>query len=383
MDELTDQVQTDEDMHDVIIVGAGAAGIGVAVALREIGVENLLVLDRHEVGASFQRWPREMRFITPSFTSNAFGLLDLNAVVGGTSPAFTLDREHPSGEAYAAYLSTVAEHFEVPVQAGVNVRMLLPQPDGTFDVQTDERRLHARHVIWAAGEFQYPDRLPFPGAEHCRHNADVPAWADLEGDRFTVIGGYESAIDAAVALARLQRSVTVLARTPTWDSDHPDPSISLSPFTRERLEWAVESGMVDLVGGVDVASVNESDQGYAVTAGDGRSWESPTKPIIATGFIGSIGYLDGLVERDDEGGLVVSEEADESTLVPGLFVVGSQLVHRGVRFCFIYKFRQRFGVVAASIAARLGLETEETIEAWRDAGMYLDDLSCCEESCAC
>lgn len=372
-----------ERMRDVIVVGAGAAGIGVAAALREVGVEDVLVIDRHEVGASFRRWPREMRFITPSFTSNAFGLLDLNAVVAGTSPAFTLDHEHPSGEAYAAYLATVAEHFEVPVQAGVNVRMVLPQADATFEVQTDERRLRARHVIWAAGEFQYPDRLPFPGAEHCRHSADVPAWEDLEGDRFTVIGGYESAIDAAVALARRQRSVTVLARTPTWDSEHPDPSISLSPFTRERVEWAVESGMVDLVGGAHVTSVAECEQGYAVKTADGRTWESSTKPIIATGFAGSLGYLDGLVERDEEGALVVSEEADESTLFPGLFVVGSQLSHRGVRFCFIYKFRQRFGVVAAAIADRLGLETEEAIAAWRDAGMYLDDLSCCEESCAC
>jgi putative flavoprotein involved in K+ transport len=374
---------TDQSMHDVIIVGAGPAGIGVAVALREVGVHDILVLDRHEVGASFKRWPREMRFITPSFTSNAFGLLDLNAIVAGTSPAYTLDQEHPSGEAYAAYLATVAEHFEVPLQAGVNVRMLLPQPDGTFEVQTDEQRIRARHVIWAAGEFQYPDRLPFPGAEHCRHNADVTAWADLEGDRFTIIGGYESAIDAAVALARRQRSVTVVSRTPAWDNDHPDPSISLSPFTRERLDWAVESGMVDLVGDAEVTGVAECEAGYAVTAADGRSWESATKPIIATGFVGSLGYLEGLVERDDEGTLVVSEEADESTLVPGLFVVGSQLVHRGVRFCFIYKFRQRFGVVAASIAERLGHETEEAIAAWRDAGMYLDDLSCCEESCAC
>jgi len=383
MDELTDQVQTDEDLHDVIIVGAGTAGIGVAVALREIGVENLLVLDRHEVGASFQRWPREMRFITPSFTSNAFGLLDLNAVVGGTSPAFTLDREHPSGEAYAAYLSTVAEHFEVPVQAGVNVRMLLPQPDGTFDVQTDERRLHARHVIWAAGEFQYPDRLPFPGAEFCRHSADVPAWAELEGDEFTVIGGYESAIDAAVALARRQKNVTVLARSPMWESEHPDPSISLSPFTRERLDWAIESGLVDLVGGAEVTSVTECGEGYAVVSADGRSWASPTKPVIATGFIGSLSYLDGLVEQGEAGELIVSEEADESTLTPGLFVVGSQLVHRGVRFCFIYKFRQRFGIVADAIGQRLGIDTASAVEAWKAEGMYLDDLSCCEESCAC
>ena len=91
----------------------GAAGLGCAVALREFGVDDIIILDRHEVGASFRRWPQEMRFITPSFTSNAFGLLDLNAIVPGTSPAFTLDREHPSGSAYAEYLDNVVEHYEL------------------------------------------------------------------------------------------------------------------------------------------------------------------------------------------------------------------------------------------------------------------------------
>ena len=77
--------------YDVVIVGAGAAGIGCAVALRDLGLERFVILERHEIGASFARWPEEMRFITPSFTSNGFGLLDLNAVALNTSPAFTLN----------------------------------------------------------------------------------------------------------------------------------------------------------------------------------------------------------------------------------------------------------------------------------------------------
>ena len=80
---------------------------------------------------------------------------------------------------------------------------------------------------------------------------------------------------------------------------------------------------------------------------------------------------------------VVTEEADESTLVPGLFIAGPMLHHRGVSFCFIYKFRQRFAIVADAIAQRLGVDTKEAVAARRAAGMYLDDLSCCAESCAC
>jgi hypothetical protein len=47
----------------------------------------------------------------------------------------------------------------------------------------------------------------------------------------------------------------------------------------------------------------------------------------------------------------------------------------------MYKYRQRFGVVAEAIASSLGLETEEFIEAYRGWGMFLDDLSCCGQEC--
>ena len=63
------------DEYDVIIVGAGAAGVGVAIALVHAGVENFLIVDRDTVGSSFAAWPEETKFITPSFPSNSIGCL--------------------------------------------------------------------------------------------------------------------------------------------------------------------------------------------------------------------------------------------------------------------------------------------------------------------
>ncbi|MFD3226496.1 NAD(P)-binding domain-containing protein [Rahnella aceris] len=53
--------------REVIIVGAGPAGVGIAALLRRIAVQDILIVDSHEAGASFLRWPEETRFITPSF----------------------------------------------------------------------------------------------------------------------------------------------------------------------------------------------------------------------------------------------------------------------------------------------------------------------------
>ena len=100
---------------DVAIVGAGPAGLGMALALSRLSGLRQVVLEAGEVGESFRRWPRQTRFITPSFYSNPFGMADLNAISEASSPAIFSGTEHPDGQQYADYLSLVAEGHELPV----------------------------------------------------------------------------------------------------------------------------------------------------------------------------------------------------------------------------------------------------------------------------
>jgi len=105
----TAQISQDDDNLDVVIVGAGASGVGVGLMLMShfgIDRKRMLVLERGtRVGESFRQWPKEMRFISPSFNQAGWtSSLDLNSIAHGTSPAeFTLE-EHPTGEQYADYL---------------------------------------------------------------------------------------------------------------------------------------------------------------------------------------------------------------------------------------------------------------------------------------
>lgn len=370
--------------RQVLVIGAGPAGLGCALALQAAGVEDVLVLDQKGVGASFEAWPEQMRLLTPSFHSNAFGFADLNAISPETSPADFLNTQHPSGREYALYLRAVVNHYEVAVETGVRVTGLCRARDH-FVVATSKGPLTAKFVIWAVGEFSRPDDGGIRGADLCLHNSRVRDWEQTAagGRQFTLIGGYESGMDAAVNLMRLGKEVHLLSRGHPWDSDDPDPSRSLSPHTRDRLKTALleAPGSIHFYKNAEVLGVRRVGGGYELEVRDGRPFHSPAQPILCTGFRGALEPVRELWEWRG-GSPVFSEEADESTLAPGLFYSGPSLQHRGMLFCFIYKYRARFGVIAREIAGRLGIETGGGFDLWRQRGFLLDDLKCCAD-CQC
>jgi hypothetical protein len=158
--------------------------------------------------------------------------------------------EHPSGEAYAFYLTALADANGLNVQTGTEVTAVRPAAKGVgFWVDVDKaggreegtppmEPLRARYVIWAAGEFQYPSApgasqmTPdlFPGAELCRHNSSVRSWKELPGDDYVVVGGYESGMDAAFNLAACGKRCTVAASKRCWTTTTDDPSSELAPY---------------------------------------------------------------------------------------------------------------------------------------------------------
>ncbi|MDF1826615.1 MAG: NAD(P)-binding domain-containing protein [Verrucomicrobiales bacterium] len=368
--------------QDVIIVGAGPAGLGCAAALKECGIENILTLDRREVGAAFSSWPAQMRMISPSFHSNPFGQPDLNAITPHTSPADYLHSEHPTGPEYAKYLQAVSTYYELNIQTGITVSAV-EKSIGGLEVRTGEKTFYAQHVIWAAGEFFFPNDNEIRGREYCLHNSEVEDWKNLPGVEHAVIGGFESGIDAAIHLARAGKSVHLLSRGEPWHHDSTDPSRMLSPFTRDRLKdvFLTAPGTIRFYRDADIVEVVKQGQDYLILDREGEPFEISTPPILCTGFNGGLGPVASHF-TDDDGQLSFTEEADESPTLPGLFYSGPMLQHRQSIFCFIYKYRGRFGIIAREIAERLGREWEAPLRQWQERGFLIEDLDCCTD-CTC
>lgn len=194
-----------------------------------------------------------------------------------------------------------------------------------------------------------------------------------------MIGGYESGADAAFHLASAGKLVRVLDRAAPWTLSESDPSVALSPFTHDRPQSV--NGAVELVAKAKVHGVTRTNGHFTVIAKDGRRWGTASQPILAAGFTGGLAAVKDHFTWTRAGRALLTE-CDESTRTPGLFVVGPQVRHKNVIFCFIYKYRQRFAVVENEIARRLDRATEP-LEVYRHEQMLLDDLSCCGEECAC
>ncbi|MBT2571509.1 NAD(P)/FAD-dependent oxidoreductase [Planococcus sp. ISL-110] len=365
----------------ITIIGAGPAGIGMGVLLRQSGVEDFVIIEKDTVGSTFFQWPKETKLITPSFTAHGFGQLDLNAILPDTSPAYTFGKEHLSGEEYGDYLDLIAGHYDLPVREHTMVHHIEKRGE-RYWIQTDEEGDGhlSDSIIVACGEFQFPKR-PFSAGLHYR---DVVSWGELEGPRM-VIGGGESSADAAFHLASKGEQVDVYYSADSWFDTAVDPSRTLSPFTRERISSPAIAGKITQHSQKKAVSVEQDADllGYTVTFEDGTSITTENEPIICTGFSHGAKQFGELFEWNEEG-LPLLTDKDESTIAPSVFLIGPSVRQAKTIFCFIYKFRQRFAIVAEELFDRHQLAHNPAVfNSYKAASMYLSDLSCCENECAC
>jgi len=191
---------------DVLIIGAGQAGLGVAYWLRRITGLQIQVIERAAVGNSWlERWD-SLRLFTPRRFSALPGM------------RFPAGEDFPDKREVADYLRGYAERFALPVETGHQVRRLR-QSGSLFCAQTDRAEFQARHVVVAAGPFSRPY---LPSANNVLdhgvfqlHSAAYRRPTDIAEGEVVVVGGGNSAAQLAVELARTHR-VTMVSPRPPW-----------------------------------------------------------------------------------------------------------------------------------------------------------------------
>jgi putative flavoprotein involved in K+ transport len=132
------------DALDVLVIGAGQAGLAVAYHFRQAGLRFLVVDADAEVGAAWRKRWDSLTLFTPA---------QYDALPGMAFPA--PGDTYPTAADVADYLQSYADRFELPILLNTRVTRLGRDGEG-FAVDTNRGLLHARQVVVATGPFQTP-----------------------------------------------------------------------------------------------------------------------------------------------------------------------------------------------------------------------------------
>jgi thioredoxin reductase len=222
-----------EDAVDLLIVGAGPAGLACALEARRRGLSMLLIDREQDVGGAVARYPRRKLVMTEPFELPLLGRLRR--------------QEYEKEELVALWQDAAARH-ELPFRGGETLLGIERDEDGSFRIATDAGEHRARAVCLCVGRRGVPRRLGVPGEQLPKVAHQLYDASSYSGRRVLVVGGGDSAVETALALAEQDGNEVVLAhRRSAFDR--------IRTRNEERLRAAVAGRRIALLLDSEVAAI--------------------------------------------------------------------------------------------------------------------------------
>ena len=237
----------EEEPLDLLIVGAGPAGIACGLQAKVEGLRYRIV-DQEGFGGTVARYPRRKLVMTHSVTLPLHG---------------ELEGETWSKEELVALWERLRVEHALPVDDGVTMRALTREADG-FTVHTDQRRYRARNVCLALGRRGTPRRLGVPGEKLPKVAYALMDAQSYRDRNLLVVGGGDSAVEAAMGLAdQPGNRVTLSYRKESF--------FRIRARNRRRLEAMAAAGDLEVLYGSQVKEIHAHRVEMLVDDGSGGS----------------------------------------------------------------------------------------------------------------
>ncbi|HEX2218010.1 MAG TPA: YpdA family putative bacillithiol disulfide reductase [Gemmatimonadales bacterium] len=337
----------DEQPFDIAVVGAGPCGIAVGVAAKGRGLSCVL-FDKGAVTDSVYRYPTYTTFFSGP---EKLEIADL---------PFTTSGDKPTRREALRYYRKVVSYFGLQVRQYEEV-LHVERVDGLFVVVTRSRdgvaaTYRARSVVIATGYFDTPRRLEVPGA-------DLPKVVSYFTDPFPyfdqdvlVVGGGNSAADAALTCWREGSRVTICHLFPTLDK-------GIKPWVRPDLDNRIAEGSIPVLFSHRVTAIRPREVDV-LDMQTGKTVTLPNDWVLAmTGYVPDPALLRELgVTIDGETGIPVHDPGTMETDRPGVYIAGVVAAGFDANKIFIENGKLHGPLIADSVLAardRAALAPEE------------------------
>jgi thioredoxin reductase/NAD-dependent dihydropyrimidine dehydrogenase PreA subunit len=212
------------DVHDVCVVGAGPGGISASLRAVERKL-SCVTLEQQEFGGTVAKYPRQKLVLTSPVEFPMHG---------------TIKKLKISKEELLAFWGRMRREGGLQVRSQERVDDVQKGPDGIFTITTTKGTYRARAVILALGRRGTPRKLGIPGEELPKVMYSLIDAEAYSGAEILVVGGGDSAIEAALGLAYQKGNrVTLSYRRDTFTR--------IKQRNEQRLNEAKRSGKLKLV----------------------------------------------------------------------------------------------------------------------------------------
>jgi thioredoxin reductase (NADPH) len=324
-------------MIDVIVIGAGPSGLATAIEARRVGL-TCTILEKGSLVDYIRRFPRNLVwFSTPE-------LLEIGDV------PFPIPTVRPTRIDTLAYYQKVAQFHKLDIRYFDPAVSVEPSSHG-FTVTTAKQMTYdARFVVVATGYFDNPNRLGIPGESlgKVSHYYDEP----FEGfDRdVAVVGGRNSAVEAALDLYRHGARVTLIHRGKKL-------SDGVKYWILPDIENRIKAGQITAFFESNVQDITEAHIVIATPQGVKRLKNDMTFVLI--GFKPDTMLLQRFGMTIDPETLAPHHDpATFETSVPGLYIAGSVVAGRFNNKIFVENGRLHGKAIVRSIMSRISSRKE-------------------------
>jgi bacillithiol disulfide reductase len=319
------------DLLDIAIVGAGPTGLATAIEAHRLGLQ-YRVFDKGCITNSILGFPTHMVFFTTP------ELLE----IGGMP--LTSDREKPTRNEALKYYRKVVQSLGLRVNQFEGVDQIARAGTHEFRVRTSLREYTARNIVLATGYYDNPNILGIPGEDlpHVSHYYTEP-YSFFDRD-VVIVGGKNSAAEAALDLFRGGARVTLVHRGSEMGS-------TLKYWVRPDIENRFKNGEVKALFNTLVKRITPTE--VEVVQSD-RTLTLPAQQVfLLTGYHSSTRFFEQLGVKWDSDTLRPQFNPETfETNIPGVFLAGSIVGGRFNAEVFIENGRFHGETVVKTIAVR-------------------------------